>query len=40
MNKNILSRNIILMDCLDVLARACLKKNIDLIVLKGGSLLL
>ncbi len=40
MNKSIFSRNIILMDCLNIIARACQKKDIDLIVLKGGSLLL
>ncbi|MEA3307697.1 MAG: nucleotidyltransferase family protein, partial [Elusimicrobiota bacterium] len=40
MKKSILARNIILMDCLDIIARDCKKKNIDLIVLKGGALLL
>jgi Uncharacterised nucleotidyltransferase len=40
MNKTILARNIVLMDSLDILERACQKKNIDFIVLKGGALLL
>lgn len=40
MKKNILARNIILMDYLDIIASSCQRKKIDVIVLKGGAFFL